>query len=240
MDSIRGATASRWLQRRRAIDRLIAGVAALVVAPVVAVLAWLVRRDDGGPPLIQVPRVGRDGRVFGMWKLRSMHPQSSDGLASGARLTSSTDDRITGVGRWLRALHLDELPQLINVVRGEMLLLGPRPETPEYVELDDERWHEVLVVPPGIAGPTQLVVGDWEVGVIDQDEDGTDYRDVVLPVKLALDASYVRDADPLGDLWLLFDLALSPLRSGPSRRLIDRSRRAVPEIEILLHPPAGR
>lgn len=217
-----------WLRARLVADRVIAAAAALLSAPLVAVLAILVRRHDGGAPLIQVPRVGRDGRTFGMWKLRSMRVDTRDGRAAGAVLTSTADDRITPIGARMRSLHLDELPQLLNVVRGEMCLLGPRPEAPEFVDLDDPSWQQVLSVPPGIAGPTQLVVGDWERAQIDLDEHGDAYRDVVVPVKLAIDAWYVRRATPAIDLLVLSSLLRHVLPGGEHPALLDRVAREVP------------
>ena len=113
----------------------------------------LVRREDGGPGFITVTRVGRDGRPFRMWKLRSMRAARPDGTADGLTLSGAHDDRITAIGRHLRAYHFDELPQLYNVVRGEMGILGPRPETPEFVDLDDPMWQDRARHPAGHRGP---------------------------------------------------------------------------------------
>ena len=191
---------SRWLRCRLIADRVLAAALSVVTAPVVAVLALLVRRHDGGSPLISVPRVGRGGEPFGMWKIRSMRAETADGRATGVALTSTNDDRVTPIGARMRSLHLDELPQLYNVVRGEMSLLGPRPEAPEFVDLADPAWQAVLAVPPGIAGPTQLIVGDWEKLEIDADPTGDAYQRTVVPVKLAIDRWYVRSSSPLLDL----------------------------------------
>jgi lipopolysaccharide/colanic/teichoic acid biosynthesis glycosyltransferase len=210
-------------------DRLVALVLSILSAPVVAGLALAIRRHDGATPLIRVPRVGRDGTTFGMWKLRSMRVDTSDGRAAGAALTSSDDDRITPIGARMRSLHLDELPQLYNVVRGEMCLLGPRPEAPEFVDMDDPGWQEVLSAPPGIAGPTQLVVGDWERTQIDRDEHGDAYRSVVVPVKLAIDSWYLRGATPRLDLLVLTSLVRHSLPGGTIPALLARVRREVPE-----------
>jgi lipopolysaccharide/colanic/teichoic acid biosynthesis glycosyltransferase len=224
-------TPSRWLRTRLVLDRVLAAVLAIATAPVVAVLAMLIRRDDGAAPLIRVPRVGRGGATFGMWKLRSMRVDTDDGRASGAALTRSDDDRITPIGERLRALHLDELPQLYNVVRGEMCLLGPRPEAPDYVDMGDPAWRGVLAVPPGIAGPTQLVVGDWERTEIDRDQRGDAYRQVVVPVKLAIDGWYVRRSSLRLDLLVIASLLRHSLPGPESPALLGRVRDAVPEAE---------
>src|SRR5436305_578234 len=121
---------SAWLPFRWPVDRVIALVLGVVTAPVVAVLAVLVRRQDDGPAFVRLERVGRDGRHFGMFKLRTMRPTTSAGLADGPPITYADDERITPLGRTLRRFRLDEAPQLLNVIRGEMALIGPRPETP--------------------------------------------------------------------------------------------------------------
>jgi lipopolysaccharide/colanic/teichoic acid biosynthesis glycosyltransferase len=225
---------SPWLRRRLVVDRVAAMLLSVATAPIVAALAVLIRRQDGHAALIRVPRVGRDGRVFGMWKLRSMRVETSDGRAGGASLTSSADERITPLGHTLRALHADELPQLYNVAMGQMCLLGPRPEAPEYVD-HDAVWAEVLAAPPGIAGPTQLIVGEWERTEIDADTDGTAYREVVVPVKAAIDRWYVQHASARIDLLVVASLVRHVAgRDFPGLRRMVRD--AVPEATApLLH-----
>lgn len=235
MEDPLGDTPSRWLRRRLVADRVVASVVGVFVAPLVAVLGVLVRQD-GGPALVRVPRVGRGGREFGMWKLRSMRAETSDGRAGGIELTGSADDRITPIGRRMRSLHLDELPQLLNVARGEMCLLGPRPEAPAFVDLHDPAWRAVLAVPPGIAGPTQLIVGDWEVTQIDADTTGSAYQDVVVPVKLAIDRWYVRTAGPGSDLRVLDALVRRVLPGRDSDRLRRLVQAAVPESAVASAP----
>lgn len=225
---------SRWLRARLLLDRALGAILLALCSPLLAGLVLLVRRHDGGPGLIRVPRVGREGAVFGMFKIRSMRVDGADGRASGVALTSSSDSRITPIGARLRRLHLDELPQLLNVVRGEMCLLGPRPEAPDFVDLDDAGWSAVLAVPPGIAGPTQLVVGEWERTEIDKDRHGHAYAQVVVPVKLAIDRWYVGHATPGVDVAVVVGL----LRSASGRESIGRLARlvgrAVPESQVAL------
>jgi lipopolysaccharide/colanic/teichoic acid biosynthesis glycosyltransferase len=230
---------SRFLAARLLADRVLAAVLVVLSAPVLAVLAVLVRRHDGGPALIAVPRVGRGGREIPMWKLRSMRAETADGRASGVALTRAGDDRITPIGRRLRSLHLDELPQLLNVVRGDMALLGPRPEAPEFVDPDDPTWRAVLAAPPGIAGPTQLVVGDWEVDVISAAPDGAAYCDEVLPVKLAIDRWYVEHATPVVDLLVVVGVLQRVTGHRPAA-LVRRVRAEVPEAAVVPTPADGR
>lgn len=220
---------SPWLRARVVIDRVLAAVLLLLFGPAIVALAMLVRRHDGGPGLIAVPRVGRHGRLIRMWKLRSMDAESAGGRANGVSLSGENDDRITPIGRQLRAYYLDELPQLYNVVRGEMCLLGPRPEAPEYVDLADPDWCSVLECPPGIAGPTQLIVNEWERERITAFPFGTAYVDEVLPVKLAIDHWYVHRSTFRLDALVAATLVRRFMPGTGSYRLRKRVRLEVPE-----------
>lgn len=225
---------SRWLVLRvRVIDRLAALVLAPVIGPIAAVLAWKVVREDGRPALVGLPRVGEDGRTFKMWKLRTMRVGEASGAAGGAVITAGDDDRVTPFGRTLRRWRLDELPQLINVIRGDMGLLGPRPETPSLVALDDERWQAVLAVRPGVAGPTQLLVERWESELLESGRAEDRYRDDVLPVKLAADRWYVEHATPAVDLRVAWSMVQRfGLRRG--RTVVEAVlRAAVPEAVVV-------
>jgi lipopolysaccharide/colanic/teichoic acid biosynthesis glycosyltransferase len=124
------------------LDRVLAVILGVVLSPVVVVLAAVVRRHDPGPGLIRLARVGRNGQPFRQWKPRTM--RMDEGVASGQAITSAADPRVTPFGRRLRRYRLDEFPQLLNVVTGQMALVGPRPETPSYVDLGDSLWQEVL------------------------------------------------------------------------------------------------
>ena len=196
---------SPWLRRRQVLDRLLAAILGLAAAPAVAALAVLARRESEGPGLVGLTRVGQGGNPFRIWKVRTMVAGGPGGAAGGAPLTGAGDQRITPLGHRIRRWRVDELPQLWNVVRGEMSLLGPRPEAPGYVDPGDARWQAVLRARPGIAGPTQLVVADWEAGLIGTGE-GDVYADRVLPVKLAIDRWYVERATPRVDLAVLLAL----------------------------------
>jgi lipopolysaccharide/colanic/teichoic acid biosynthesis glycosyltransferase len=220
---------SSWLRLRAPLDRLVAAVLGAVLAPVVAVLAWRIRRADAGPGLVVLPRVGRDGTRFGMHKLRTMRADDGRGLADGARITSGEDPRVTPIGHTLRRYRVDELPQLLDVVTGRMALLGPRPETPELVDDSDTRWTSVLQVRPGIAGPTQLLVDQWEAELLQGPDAPEVYRDHVLPVKLAVDAWYVRRATPWTDLLVAASLVQRFVLRRPASVIEQRIRREVPE-----------
>ena len=193
-----------WLRLRWRIDRLISLVLVVVTAPLALALWITVRVRDGSPAVVRLPRVGRDGREFAMSKFRSMTVAEAGGHAGGAALTSGQDPRVTPLGQWLRHYRLDELPQLVNVVRGDMALLGPRPETPVYVDRADPRWQRVLEALPGIAGPTQVLVHDFEAGM--GFDDLKRYEAEMVPVKLAIDGWYLGHASPVVDLLVLWAL----------------------------------
>ena len=219
---------SRWLRCRWVADRLVAGVAGAVLAPIVAALALIVRRESPGPAIVGLTRVGVRREPFTMWKLRSMRVGSGDGSAGGGVLTVAGDDRITPIGARMRSLRIDELPQLLNMSRGEMALIGPRPETPSLVDTT-QRWDEVLAARPGIAGATQLIVHGLEASMTDV----ASYAGQILPVKLAVDAWYARNASPSTDLLIVIGLAQSLLGGRTETALHRRVRAAVPEVARL-------
>jgi lipopolysaccharide/colanic/teichoic acid biosynthesis glycosyltransferase len=135
---------------------------------------------------------------------------------SGLAITAPIDPRITRLGRHLRRSRLDELPQLWDVVRGSMLLVGPRPEDPSLVDLDDPRWREVLSIPPGITGATQLRFHDEGRWVDTADPLGS-YRTRILPLKLKSDLGYVRGRSARGDVRILLEsVRLAFQREAPT------------------------
>lgn len=132
-------------------EAVIAFFGLLVAAPFIAFLALAIAVSSRGPVFFRQKRVGQHGRLFDLYKLRTMTPSEH-----GPQVTSSRDDRITPLGRFLRRTKLDELPTLWNVLRGEMGLVGPRPEVPRYVKLEDPIWQAILAVRPGITDPVTL------------------------------------------------------------------------------------
>jgi len=218
-----------WLRIRWALDRVVAAALLVPVAPAMLVLGLLVRGHDRGPALVRLPRVGRWGEPFRIHKLRSMRvaPTPAD---AGSSLTTSGDARITPLGHGLRRWRVDELPQLLDVVSGHMALLGPRPETPPFVDRDDPRWVTVLEGRPGIAGPTQVIVHGWEARLPEASEDV--YREVLLPVKLAIDVWYLEHASPALDLRVVVALVQSML-GLPRTVLHAEVEAAVPSVATL-------
>lgn len=181
---------------KRALDLAIAVPLLLALAPVMLVLAIAVRLTSPGPALHRAIRSGRDGRPFTMLKLRTMRP------GAGAAVTTTRDPRITALGRILRRTRIDEVPQLWNVVRGEMSLVGPRPEDPRFVALYTPEQRAVLAVRPGITGAAQLAFRDEERLLDPSDPEGSYVREV-LPRKVAMDLAYVRRRTLAGDLAII-------------------------------------
>ncbi|MBI3746295.1 MAG: sugar transferase [Chloroflexi bacterium] len=181
------------------VQRLLAGLLSLLTLPLVAVLALAVRLDSPGPSLYRSERIGQGGRPFACIKLRTMR---WDPVGGGPAVTARTDVRLTRVGRALRRFRLDELPQLWNVARGEMRLVGPRPESPRFVDLGDPVHREVFTVRPGITGLAQLLYVD-EADLLDEADPDHHYRDEILPAKLRLDLAYLHHRSTRLDLWIL-------------------------------------
>jgi lipopolysaccharide/colanic/teichoic acid biosynthesis glycosyltransferase len=184
---------------KRFFDVVVSGAVLGASLPVLAV-ASLAVAADGGPALFGQERVGRNGRRFRMLKLRTMRHRRAD---SGPALTVGNDDRVTPVGRWLRATKIDELPQLWNVLRGDMSLVGPRPEVPGYVDQYGEAEREVLDFVPGITDPASIRYRN-ESALLAQAADPEEYyRRVVLPDKLRLSIDYGNKATFVSDLLVI-------------------------------------
>ena len=141
-----------------AIDRVLAAVLLLPALQLIGALIALIRISSSGPAIYRQKRVGKDGRVFTMYKLRSMRIDAET-VTGPVWSAAGSDSRVTPLGYWLRKLHLDELPQLMNVIKGEMSLIGPRPERPEFVRVLNESIPDYatrLVIAPGITGLAQI------------------------------------------------------------------------------------
>ena len=190
----------------------VALLAPLLIVPALAI-AVAVLVDSSGSVIYRARRIGQGGREFSMLKFRSMR----DG-AVGPGLTRQDDDRITPLGQFLRKTRLDELPQLLNVARGEMRLVGPRPEAGEFVTRYREEYEEILTVRPGITGATQLEFAAQEAHLAD-DEDGVSsyYATNFLPEKVARDLHYVRSRTLLGDVKIVLRTIAMPLRLAANR-----------------------
>ncbi|MEM9554807.1 MAG: sugar transferase [Acidobacteriota bacterium] len=212
----------------RALEVLLALLALLAASPVLALAAWAILRDGdaGEPVLFRQTRIGRDGKPFTLLKLRTMS------RAAGSSVTAGGDPRVTRIGHWLRRLKLDELPQLWNVVRGDLALIGPRPEVPRFVDRDDPAWREVLSLRPGLADAATLRLRDEESVLARAVGAGLGapdvvYRRILLPWKLDVSREYLRLRSPRTDWLLLLAIAVSIVRppSPPSLEELQCSAR---------------
>lgn len=198
-------------------QRVVAGVGLVAGSPILAVAAVVIKKSDPGPVLYRAARAGVDGQPFVMYKLRTMR-QYTDSLGS---ITAAGDARIFPAGRLLRKLKLDELPQLINVVAGQMALVGPRPEAVDIVRDHYRPWMmETLTIPPGITGPGSLhyIEQDGELPS-DPSQALQVYVETVLPRKLAYELVYVRSRSLRYELQLIVRTVIGVLgrRSADDR-----------------------
>jgi lipopolysaccharide/colanic/teichoic acid biosynthesis glycosyltransferase len=199
---------------KRLMDGAVSAVLLLALSPLLLVIALAVRLTSRGPVIYRGLRVGKDGKKFQILKFRTM----TVGGAGGA-ITVADDGRVTRLGRWLRASKLDELPQLMNVLRGDMSLVGPRPEAPEYVAQYGAEQRRVLSVRPGITGPSQIAFRNEQSLLVGQDPEEF-YVNVVMPAKLAIDLAYVSDHSLRVDMGILTGTVRAVLlraRSGATR-----------------------
>ena len=195
------------MNSKRFIDVTLGSVALVLAAPIVVGAAIAMRLSgDRGPFLFRAPRVGEGAAVFTVLKVRTMVPGSD-----GARVTMARDPRVTPLGRVLRRFRIDELPQLVNVVRGEMSLVGPRPEDPAYVDLTQPLHRRVFSARPGITGLAQLQYVN-EADLLIGPEAERRYREEILPAKLKLDAEYLDRQSTLLDLQIILKTVWAVVR----------------------------
>jgi lipopolysaccharide/colanic/teichoic acid biosynthesis glycosyltransferase len=171
---------------KRALDITASLLMLLALLPLILLVALLVRLDSPGPAFFQVRRIGRHGRDLMMLKFRKMHDD-----ASGIALTTHGDDRLTRIGAFLARSKLDELPQLWHVLRGDMSLVGPRPETVDFVAHHQDEYDEILSVRPGLVGFSQIAFLT-EGRILNAHDPLHHYVSAILPQKVTLDLMYAR------------------------------------------------
>jgi lipopolysaccharide/colanic/teichoic acid biosynthesis glycosyltransferase len=191
---------------KRFLDVVISSLALIVLSPVFLIVAAAVWFELGTPVLFRQCRVGLKFRPFYILKFRTMR------FANGPRLTVVGDGRVRRIGRYLRLAKLDELPQLWNVILGDMSLVGPRPELPEYVNIYRDRYDKVLTVRPGITDLASIHFRNEEAMLSQSVEPLREYAERILPAKLDLAEEYVRTRTALGDIFILFRTVTSIVR----------------------------
>jgi lipopolysaccharide/colanic/teichoic acid biosynthesis glycosyltransferase len=210
---------------KRTLDLVGAGVGVVLLAPLLVLLALLVKTEDGGPVFFRQERVGYRGRPFLMWKFRTMVP---DAEAHGLLLTVGHDSRLTQIGAWLRRLKLDELPQLFNVLVGDMTLVGPRPEVPRYVAFYSVAQRRVLDLVPGMTDEASIRYADESTLLAAAADPERVYVEEIVPAKIGLSLAYAARAT----LWTDVRVMLATLRrlfwsSGDTDRRVVRTRHDV-------------
>jgi len=193
---------------RRALDLTASSIGLVLLSPLFALVALAVKLDSPGPILFRGQRAGRAGEPFRMIKFRTM---VADAAHKGPGITSAGDSRVTRVGRMLRRTKLDELPQLINVLRGDMSLVGPRPEDPAYVAGYTLEQRRLLDVRPGITGPASVRFRNEEQLLRGEDWERL-YRDQVLPAKLRIELDYLERRSVLNDLSIVMQTVIALFR----------------------------
>jgi lipopolysaccharide/colanic/teichoic acid biosynthesis glycosyltransferase len=186
---------------KRIFDLVFATSGLILLSPLFLFATLLAKFQSPGPIFYRAKRVGRGGQIFEMYKFRTMVINAD---ALGASLTTYRDSRITAAGRFLRCTKLDELPNLINVIKGDMSLVGPRPEAPVYVQHYTEAQKQVLRVRPGITGPSQIANRNEDEKLKGQTNPEQYYITELIPKKLMLDLQYIETQNFTVDIvWIL-------------------------------------
>ena len=193
---------------KRIFDFAIALISLIILSPFLVLIGILIKLNGYGPVLFKQIRVGKDGKLFQLYKLRTMRVSKSSEQGS---FEPGDLSRITRTGRILRKAKIDELPQLINVLKGDMSLVGPRPEVEKWIAAYPERWKLVLTVKPGITDNSSVVFRNEEYHLAESDNPEKTYKDVILPKKLDLYTDYVLNNSFYGDLKILFKTLYSVL-----------------------------
>lgn len=188
----------------------------ILLLPLFVTIAVIIKSTSKGTILFRQKRVGIGGSEFVLYKFRSMRND-----AKGLKLTARNDNRLTGIGRFLRRYKLDELPQLWNVLRGDMSFVGPRPEVVEYVDLNNHLWREILKVRPGITDPIALRLRNEEELLASVEDKEAFYTEILQPFKIRGWADYARRKTWKTDLLILFrtfKVILMPHTAPPPTR----------------------
>jgi len=185
---------------KRVIDLILSVSGLVFLSPVFALAAISILLTSGLPIIYKQERVGKNGNIFVLYKFRTMERSPKIRL----KITPKNDKRITGVGLFLRKYKIDELPQLVNVAIGEMSLVGPRPEIPEFANYYKKEFERILTVRPGITDSSSIKFRD-ESAYLDNDKDPTEfYLNNILPEKISMNLEYVRNPNIFYDIKLIF------------------------------------
>jgi lipopolysaccharide/colanic/teichoic acid biosynthesis glycosyltransferase len=186
---------------KRLFDIISSASGLLLLSPIFLIVTILIKLDSAGPVFFRQMRVGMNFRRFWIIKFRTMENQADK---KGLQITAGGDKRVTRLGRLLRKGKIDELPQLFNVLRGEMSLVGPRPEVEKYVELYKEDYEEILKIRPGITDISSVIFSNEEGVLQTQSDPEWYYKHILLPEKIKLAREYMRRASFFYDMRIIF------------------------------------
>ena len=198
---------------KRVFDILMATIGLILLSPLFLLVAVLIKLDSPGPIFFRQERIGKRFRSFLIYKFRTMVEHAAQ---IGTEITYGKDPRITRIGRLLRETKIDELPQIINVLKGEMSLVGPRPEIRQYVELFQRDYEEILKVRPGISDMASLKYSDEASLLGNSRNPREEYISRVLPDKIRLAREYIKHSSLVFDLRLIFRTLLKLFERRPS------------------------
>jgi len=208
---------------KRIFDITFSGTALVLLSPLFFIVAWLIKKEDNGPVFYKGERIGLGGRPFRMYKFRTMVVNADK---SGASSTAKDDPRITKIGSFLRKYKLDELPQLINVFRGEMSIVGPRPEVKKFTDLFSQEEKRILSVRPGITDWACIWNSDEGELLAGADDPDKVYMEKIRPTKIRLQLKYVRQHGLVTDLRIIYYTLLVIL-------LGDKVKAKIPELAAI-------
>ncbi len=186
---------------KRIFDFISSFIGLILLSPLFVIVALLIKAEDKGSVFFRQERVGQNGKTFKIYKFRTM-VENAEKL--GAQVTKEDDPRITKIGRILRKYKIDELPQLINVIKGDMSLVGPRPEVKKYVEIFKEDYKEILKVKPGITDYASLEYKDENKLLKGSKNPEKIYIEKILPEKIKYYKRYIKDISFITDIKLIF------------------------------------
>ncbi len=205
----------RYVKIKRIFDLTLSVLGLLILLPVLMLTASLIKCSSPGPVLFKQERIGLNGQPFQIIKFRTM---VVDAEKSGRQITVYDDPRITKAGKYLRKFKIDELPQLYNILKGEMSLVGPRPEVSKYVEMYSEKQLAVLSVKPGITDYASIEFRNEDELLALSDNPEQVYIEIVMPYKLKLGLKYIKDMSLTTDLKILLFTLLPGMRGGIKSR----------------------
>lgn len=190
---------------KRLFDIIFSLFGLIILLPIFLIIAIAIKIDSNGPVFFKQTRVGKNGKEFKILKFRTM---IADAEKKGMQITVSGDNRITRVGRFLRKYKLDELPQLVNVLLGDMSFVGPRPEVPKYVALYNEYQKNVLKVKPGITDLASIEYRNENDLLAQSNDPEKVYIEEIMPKKLELNLEYIRNFSVINDIKLILKTIL--------------------------------